>query len=278
MVRHAPWLLAALGLCVAPTTSFGASSVAEHAEAGVQSRASPGYRVTRSIAVLRTHGEPVTRVEVLEDERLTPRIREAWWGSSADMPCVDPPEDPEVARLCKSIEDHPLRGAQVRLVSDQGDVLDQRVFERELAEISQVALYGADRRAFAVTVDYSVGFGSYAGPTTVFVEPARGRLRWLVALDPGSDKPIAIQLARTLKSGWKTVARAAGPGLDLVAVRCQPEAGDTSRPAAGGGQRPFVVIYERFSFDGTRWVRHERRETGFWETDRGFPARENFPP
>ena len=280
-LRIAPFLLFLAILAAAATASTassGTSSNAHKAEAKASSAAPPGYRIASSISMPSAPGAPTTRIEVLEDQRLTPEIRQEWQGADAAMSCAEPPEDPGVAQLCSSITAQPLRGAQVRLISDQGGVLDHRSFERELADISQVSLYGADRLVFAVTVDYSIGFGSYAGPTTVFVEPGGGRFQWLAAFEPNSDTPMEVTLGSAFKSGWRTVPRAGAPGLDILAVRCHPEMGEEPSRGLGGRALPFVVIYERYTFDGTRWLRTERREPGFWEAEQGFPAQEKFPP
>lgn len=272
LVQRLTRLFATLTLAVVLGANIGARSGEEKDEADASSAAPVGYRITKAISVPSTAGAPTVRLELLEDQRLSSKVRERWQGADAAMSCAEPPEDPEVARLCASIAEQPLRGALVRLVSESQGVLDQRLLERELADLSPAHLYGTRRLVFAVTVDYSIGFGSYAGPTTSFVEPSGGRLHWLAAYDPTTGRSAEVRVARTLKSGWQTVARPGG--LDILAVRCQP---DVAPARVDSSELPFLVIYERYHFDGSRWLRKERQEAGFWEEDHEFPAREKFP-
>ena len=242
-----------------------------HGSAGESPGAEPGYRVAMSVAVPGDQVEQLTRLQVLEDERLTPELRESWRGADAAMHCAEP-ENPMVAELCRSIEGKPLRGAVVRLTAEHGGVLDQRTFERELADASVQNLYGKVRPVLAVTIDLSIGSGSYAGATTLFVESRSGRLQWLAASDATSGKSNEIRLPRTLKSAWQAVPRR--DGFDILAVRCQPDLRD---PTASGGDARFVIVYERYTFDGSRWLRKARQEPGFWEEDHGFPDLDRFP-
>jgi hypothetical protein len=275
LVERLTLLVASVGLAVVLGANVGARSANEENDTDPSSTASSGYRINKAISVSSVAGVAATRLELLEDERLTPKIRETWQGVGAAMSCAEPADDPDVARLCASFAEHPLRGALLRLVSESQGVLDQRLFEREVADLTPARLYDAGPAVFAVTVDYSVGFGSYAGPTTSFVEPSRGQLRWLAAYDSSTGKPAEVRLPRTLKSDWQTVPRPGG--LDILAVRCQPNVGNESPTHLGGGGLSFVVIYERYHFDGSRWLRQQRQEAGFWESDHEFPANEKFP-
>lgn len=226
-----------------------------------------GYAIADSIELTAERDAAAGRIELLQDVRLTPAVRRLWWG--LDATSCSAPTDPALADLCRSIGDRPLLPAVVRLVTPAGAVVDQRAFERELAGLAQRFVYGTRRRTFLVTVDYGVGFGSYAGATTLLVEPTGARLVWLRAVGASTSKVEEIRLPKTLKSGWKTIPRRDLRGLDLLAVRCAP---DFERLPEN-----FVVRYERYTFTGNHWVRLERREPGLWENEGPFPAREKFP-
>jgi hypothetical protein len=232
----------------------------------------PGYRIAGSVAL----SDPPGKIEVLEDERLSPKMREKWRGGDAATFCAPPPADPAAASLCASIKERALRGAIVRLVDGTGTVLDRRAFARELVDVSPAKWYEAPRHVTAVTADFGVGFGSYSGLTTFFVERNGAQLHWLETFDVAAGKTTELALTRTLKSDWQPVKRADAHGADILAVRCHPDLPRTVEPDRR--ELPFVIIYERYTFDGARWVRKERKEPGFWESDRGFPSRDKFPP
>lgn len=68
------------------------------------------------------------------------------------------------------------------------------------------------------------------------------------------------------------VASGDGKTRDILKVYCQP---GPSREKEGES----IVCYDRFHFDGTQWVRYEKREKGFWEVKGdNFPALSKFPP
>ena len=55
-------------------------------------------------------------------------------------------------------------------------------------------------------------------------------------------------------------------------VLCRPDfsIADSLGPA-------FLLMFERFTFDGQRWVRRQRQQPGYYESDDPFPAVTNFP-
>jgi len=248
------WIALAFALSAIPGACLAASDAA------------PAYHLASAIPVQDASGKRVARLELLEDARLTPEIRAEWRGADAAMSFAEPSQEGMWNRLCDSIRRQPLRGAELRLTTERGRVLDRRTFERELGEIAPIALYGAGRAVFAVTIDYGIGFGSYAGPTTRFAEVSGGRLHWIASYDAGSGKPTEIRVESTLKNDWQTVTGSAG--LDILAVHCRPASADDAE---------FEIVYERYAFDGARWVRTERRERGLWEEDQEFPPLDRFP-
>jgi hypothetical protein len=164
----------------------------------------------------------------------------------------------------------------VRLVTESGRVLDHRLFERELADISPVALYGALRPVIAVTIDYSIGLGSYAGPITRFAESSGGRLVWLSSYGSASDKPEELRVMDSLKTAWHTVTRPGG-GLDILEVRCRPQSDSGASAHPTSNDVTFVVVYLRYTFDGSRWLKKVRQRVGYWESDDSFPTEGEFP-
>lgn len=225
--------------------------------------ASPaGYVVAQSAS-------PVAgwQVEILLDERFNDSVRDQWAGADQAYLCRGQLSS-EMAALCASLAERPAVPPWVRLLGEKGELLDQRKFERELASVESVGTVAEGLVLLGVTVDFGVGFGSYAGFSTYFVVVRDDRFDWGRAASP-PGQPKELVLSRTLKSDWRAVPRSDGRGQDLLAVRC--------RLSAGTGATEFEVLFERYRFDGTEWHRAERREPGFWESEEEFPAVTRFP-
>ena len=215
------------------------------------------------------------RLELLEDARIRPEmreaIREAWGGD----PCAEL-HDAVLEPLCAATRDAPLRPALLRLLDADGRVVATRAAERPLADLEATAWRGPARRVYVFTVDQSTGAGSYSGPVALVAEPDARGFGWAVASDATGSAADTLALVTTLKSAWRAVPRADGRGAELLVVRCRPDFTPAAASPQGGG---FVLTFERFAHDGTRWVRHRRQEPGCWEDDgdASFPARARFP-
>ncbi|HXB21983.1 MAG TPA: hypothetical protein VNV88_11405 [Candidatus Solibacter sp.] len=198
-------------------------------------------------------------LEVLTDARLSQNLKREMWGVG-DWPFVLSQNDPRRKVFAKQ----PPLNATLRVLDRQSHVVDTKKLEMPLARISEEQIQG-QHPTFMVTVDYSVGFGSYAGLSTFLLDITDGKLAWASAMDLASETTVPILLAKTLKSDWKVIPF--GPNKDILRVYCQP----------GDGVDEFVVGYVRYRFDGQRWIRYERTQAGFWESDNPFPPTEAFP-
>lgn len=247
--------------------------------AGCASQQAPadGYRV-RKVIVVDPEAKAGTSpsVQLLEDARIQPSMRQAIGEAYAGDPCAADPPARVLARLCSEHPRRPLRPALVRLVDPSGRGIDSVAMERPLADVSIAYLYGDDTRpTFPVTVDLSAGFGSYSGPATRLADVRGGRLEWLTARDAATGKTDTITLATALKTAWRLVP-AGGGRLDILQVLCRP---DFDAPAGSDIAAQFILTFERYSWDGSRWVRYSRSEHGFWEFEgeETFPERTRFP-
>jgi hypothetical protein len=83
-----------------------------------------------------------------------------------------------------------------------------------------------------------------------------------------SGKLVKISVMKSLKTDWKILPSPEGKGKDIYQIACRP---DTRF------EDEFLLIYTRYHFNGTNWIKHERRENGFWESGNIFPYRTNFP-
>lgn len=217
------------------------------------------------------------RLELLEDARIHPAMREAIRQAWGGDPCAERPQR-VLDALCSTLDHAHLRPALLRLLASDGHVVAERTAERPLAELSAVQLYDSspmERRTYSYSVDLSADAGSYSGPYTILAEPTPRGFGWLLSTDSLGAHPNLIWLVSTLKSGWRAASRPDGGGKDILMVRCRPDLHAGSPNDAPS----FLLTFERFSFDGAHWVRHVRTEPGCWEDDdsTSFPARSRFP-
>jgi hypothetical protein len=223
-----------------------------------------------------THGPDrvAGRLELLEDARIRPAMRTAIADAVGGDPCADSPP-PALQSLCGTAgRPAHLQPALLRLLDDRGHVVAERTAERPLAELTDARLYGTERRTFLFTVDLSAGIGSYSGPYTRLAEPDARGFAWLTA-DGAGGADFAndtITLVATLKTAWRRAPRADGRGEDLLMVMCRPDLA-----AADSATDAFLLTFERYSFDGGRWVLRKRQERGCYESDEDFPAVTRFP-
>jgi hypothetical protein len=202
-------------------------------------------------------------LEVLTDSRLTPKLQKEMWGVG-DWSFVYPETDPAYVEF----KVKPPRNAQLRISSD--DVRQQGVafpLERPLARVTKAQLIDG-KSSFLVAVDYSIGFGSYAGVTTQILDVSEGQFRWILATNVNTKEVQPIRLPETLKSAWRLVQHR--QNKDILWVYCRP-----AKVAVAG--REFVTGYVRYRFDGQHWVKYERLQNRMWESDEPFPAVSSFP-
>lgn len=115
-------------------------------------------------------------LEVLTDARLSQNLKREMWGVG-DWPFVLPQNDLRRKVFAKQ----PPLNATLRVLDRQSHVVDTRNLEMPLARIAEEQIQG-QHPTFMVTVDYSVGFGSYAGLSTflldITMENWHGQVLW----------------------------------------------------------------------------------------------------
>jgi hypothetical protein len=222
-----------------------------------------GYRTNATIHLSNGLDGFDGRLELLEDDRLTPELDKLLWMSGGPEMALDS-KDPRYVALTSA----PLRPALINLVDAHSNKVASRKLEREGAHIKTVSLIPGHRVVF-VTTDLSAGFGSYSGPFTQLIDVSRGRLDVLEARNSQSGKLEPIALADTLKTAWKLVAIGPTPGgsTDILEFACRPKQ-DAS---------VFYLIYTRYHWNGKEWIEFRRQTKGFWEADQAFPSPAEFP-
>ena len=215
-----------------------------------------GYAVVQRMPV--AGAEPDTLV-LLEDRRLTPRVRDKLWGGG-DVTLVFEPTDPIVA----DVKRRPLLNARLQLLSPTGAVLAERKEEYPLAKIEAAPIHGLPTPAVLFTVDMSVGWGGFHGPATWLLTPATTQLTPLQFVPEGKGKGGEIGLAATLHALWQIVPARRGGPEEIESVYCP------------GGDEVQVLTLWTYRFHDGQWHRAERRggECGDLEV---MPPRSAFP-
>jgi hypothetical protein len=237
----------------------------------------PGYRAFVAVEAGADSCGAIMRVEVLEDERLASALGDSVWGTGFfDLGCENDSLPEPWASLCASVREHPLLPAVVRAFVD-GRLVGSWPMTREQARLGLDDLRGDGCPTFVVTEDRSVGWGSYAGPRSRFLELRDGRARWLRATDARTGRVDTIEVASSLKNHWQTAP--AGAGKDVLVAQCRPDFDRWERARRRGQQddTSFVLVYTRYHFDGRSWVKRSRTETGYSDFEDGFPDTLKFP-
>ena len=215
-----------------------------------------------TIQHLLTGGPDGEALEVLEDDRITPTLRRQMWGVAEDPAFVLDAGSP----LLKRLASHPLLKARLRLVAGTGAVISERKLDQLQAIVGPAPLHGLPAPAFLLTVDDSIGMGSYAGRVTTLLVPSQRRLDAVQATAPdGTAEP--MHLGDTLKTLWRVVPPRIGQTEEIELAACRPQ----------GSKPGFVTTYATYRFTDGRWRVASRRTDGITELDEGFPARSMFP-
>ena len=144
-----------------------------------------GYVVRTSFALTPERDGIGGRIELLEDARIRPAMREQIAQAYGADPCLGDSRDTVLRPLCAAPRRRPLRPALLRVVDSTGRVVASRRQERQLAELKVAHLYGDSRPTYLLTVDQFLGVGSYRGYSTTFAEVRDGKLVWLTARPAG---------------------------------------------------------------------------------------------
>jgi hypothetical protein len=220
------------------------------------------FEITQTLPLSKAPNGVQGTLQILTDSRLSKELQNQMWGIG-DWSFVLPEGDARRAEF----EGSPPRNGEIRIVTDTGRVLQTISLEQPLARATEAHLR-AGRTSFLIAVDYSIGFGSYAGVTTFPLDVADGKFQWAEATSVDTHEIEQIRLPDTLKSAWKLVPFHGNQ--DILMALCRP-----AKVQVPG--REFVLRYIRYRFDGKQWLKYERQKNGFWEADESFPPLSSFP-
>ena len=177
-------------------------------------------------------------LQLLLDSRITAATLAAHWGSGEDG--VTPGRG---------------RPALLRWLAGPGEPKASLDLGCPLARLStRSAVPGEGPR---VTVDASVGMGSYNGPMTHWVVAEAGQLAWAKARNPDGTAT-ELTVMESLRTAWKRRPRPDG-SLDVLELACRPE-DDPAKP----GEVVFWLNFFTYHFDGQGWTRALVRRPGDW--------------
>ncbi len=231
-----------------PLSSIGAAA---------PSAAAPtGYAVVQRLALTGSDGGTLV---LLEDRRLTSKLRDQLWGQGDAEFALDP-HDPLVADLHR----RPLLNAKLQLLSVDGAVLAETVADRPLAKLDGTSIRGVPTPTVLFTVDESAGMGGFSGPATTLLTPATTRLTPVPFVTDGHGPGGELDLGSTLHTGWRIVpARHGGPD-EIESASC---------PASEHGS---VLTLQTYRFRDGQWHMTQRRG-GECADIEGLPPRGAFP-
>ena len=198
-------------------------------------------------------------LEVRIDPRIPQRLRNKMWGD-ADWSFELDTND----RLYKTFLKDPPKNATLVLIDKNGMVVEQDNLDTPLASIGKIDLL-KHQLSIQLTEDYSVGWGSFAGPLSRIIEIHDGHLDWITAKNASTGKNEEINLIFALKSNWKLSE--SKYGNDILSVLCRPDSNAEN----------MQIQYTRYHFDGTGWMKYTKIKEGVWEADEAFPSRREFP-
>lgn len=242
MQRSNDW--AVVALLVALT---GAPAMAAAAELPA------GYRLAQTLAT-----EEGNQLQILEDQRISAQMHKDNWGSGLDEDSFDEPGD---------LVDNPLLEAQVRLVSAADKVVAQQDLGYPLAEVGKAPLKGLPEPVYFLSIDETAPMGSYSGPATQLLLPAKQQLTPL-SYTGADGKPQPLTLAHTGKAEWQVATPASGGPDELLQV---------SSFMDGDGEDDFTTRYQTYRYVDGQWQVTSSQKKGYWDMENEFPGREAFP-
>lgn len=268
-----------IALWAGAVLSAGAGPDAPSVVGHVQDGAGRRYTVHRHVFLnRRTHGVDGF-LQLLQDVRLTEARRAALWGSGVGSE-GSRFAIAETNTLLSVFREEPLVGSALRIVDRTGRVHAFRVWRSAgLAELREERLAPSGRPTYLLTLDESTGMGISSGPVTRLFEVDRGRIVWLAALDPETGRREPLAFASSRRSSWRIVPARGGRGKEILSVACRPNGGPSGTSAGPSGERPFLLSYQRYAFDGRQWVVRGSVRPGFREfvSPADFPDRDRFP-
>ncbi len=256
-----------LMMCSLTAYAAGETSEPKVPLPGSDAKTAGCYKVVKEYRLTQALDGVNGMLQLLLDSRLTEFPHNKQFGGAFALY-----QDDELIRLFKN---SPPLGAVLRILMYEGEIA--RIWESHtfddapVAWLEKVRLSGSGKPSYLATCDLSTGIGAHSGTETYFYEVIYGKLRPIEYVDNKTKEKGAIALVRSLVTNWKLVKSKDGKSEDILYADCEP---DTSKDPV-----EFKVYYNRYHFNGKKWVRYEREEEGYWEVDtETLPPLSKFPP
>lgn len=218
------------------------------------------YAVAGSYKIEKRDENFAGRLEILRDARVDENV------SVRQIKGEPPTVDTKDEQLKKTFEKEPLRPGVLRLSDESGKTIDSVTLECVRASVKRVFLYSPARPTYEVTCEYT-RVEPYWGPETFFYDLKDGRLARLEAVDGKTGEKVPMSFVRSNRTEWTYDGARAKDILNIFTG--WKDVGECDG---------YFIRYERYHFDGRRWVSYRRPLIGeYWDDKRGFPDISVFP-
>lgn len=210
-------------------------------------------------------------IAVFEDARISEDLREAMWGSfNHPLNVLDKDDDDDKEEYAEFSKKN-AAGADLRLVSSNGSVMDRLPLGNPLADVNLIDLGATAVPVFAVTSDGHIGMGPHTGFTTTFVSVVDGKLKKIESINDDTNEAAVISLTESLWNHWKVVGSA--DVKEIISMHCFPNFGaDGGDPA-----KRIAITYSTFRYDDGRWHIKSREASQPGCPEEEMPDRTEFP-
>ncbi len=217
-----------------------------------------GYRLAQNYHVDSSHSQ--LRLQLLLDSHVTDDLLTQWWRSGIDLP--------DSNGVCEElgVKLHPV---VIRLLDSTDQIVATRTIPRVLAQLAPCLPFTpSSQPSFALTVDYSLGWGTYFGPVTFFLIPDTDGLGWQTVIADG--KPIDIAVTTAYRTAWQVVP--SPRTCDIVQVTCATFI-DSMEDIHLDRTPDYTVRIQRFHLDDQVWHYSTARRYGYTVDDETDPVR-----
>ena len=222
------------------------------------------------------------RVEVLEDERITPALHYWLWGASKEpQDFLNHPGVSNDKALAESMKRGPLLRGMVALVDHDGKILDARRLDCEIGQISLEPMpQSGGGQVWTLGDDCSTGEGDYAGIITHFFSLGDDKIAWQRYTDDKGET-LELTVVKARRIDWRM---GDPPRLDdITEASCHPDFDDPRFKALKPGEPmpadlPLVTDLIHYHYDGSgHWAKRLRTDKSAWYGGDGFPGPDQFP-
>ena len=237
--------------------------------AGCKPNAPDGLALQASVVASPPGAADERRIEMLEDARITPALRQGMWGGSK-----------EPAPLAGAIQATPLLRGVIRLVDSRGTVLSEHRLDCELGAVQPMKQ--GDGAVWTLIDDCSTGEGDYAGLITYFFTIAGDKLNFQSVATGNAGERAALTLVHARRIDWHPDSPDRADAVEEVS--CHPDFDDPRIKTLKDDEPlpadlPLVTDFIRYRYDGNgQWTKRLRTDRHLaWSAADGFPAESAFP-